>query len=291
MNLSLAAASGAIINAPHSSTFNHSLLSEAAVAKVQHAFDHAWADSTLLKYRGTINQFLAFCDQENIPLHLRLPADEHLLCAFAASRVGVLSGETIKSQISALKAWHAYNDAPWCGRARLRYVLHGVANLAPPSSIKPPHPPVSRSMLLILAQHLDPTDSFDACCLAAACFAMWGQIRLGEILSPWERSFKPSHVVCRLHLQPPFNDAGSRKCHLPFTKVAKSRGEDVVICCQNDNSDPIAALNIHLTSNPIPQEIPLFSYISPHGWRCLTKKHLLARCNSIWSSNGIPSCS
>ena len=120
---------------------------------------------------------------------------------------------------------------------------------------------------------------------------MWAQVRLGEVLSQWENSFTPLKVVCRHHLSPPFNSNGSRICHLPFTKVAKSKGEDICICCQNDSSDPIAALENHLHINNPPANIPLFSYLSPRGWHCLSKKKLLAHCNAIWSSHGIPSCS
>ncbi|KAF9228530.1 hypothetical protein BS17DRAFT_643891, partial [Gyrodon lividus] len=52
--------------------------------------------------------------------------------------------------------------------------------------------------------------------------------------------------------------------------------------------DPIATINNHLNINKIPPNLPLFSYLSTRGWRCLTKKKLLARCNSIWLPAGIP---
>ncbi|KIJ07704.1 hypothetical protein PAXINDRAFT_89979 [Paxillus involutus ATCC 200175] len=262
--------------------------SASTLIKVNYALDHAWADSTLLKYRSAVNQFIAFCDSENIPNHFRIPASEHLLCAFAASRVGLLAADTVQNHLAAIKAWHIYNDKPWRGGTRLHYILNGVANLTPSSSRKPPRPPITRSMLLLLASHLDLSSPFDACCLAAACLAMWAQARLGEILSNWETSFKPAFVVCRSHLLPPFNKNGSRKCHLPFSKVAKSRGEDICICRQLGPCDPIAAIDNHLLINHIPPNLPLFSYLSNRGWRCLTKKKLLLRCNSIWSLAGIP---
>ncbi|KIJ09321.1 hypothetical protein PAXINDRAFT_87622 [Paxillus involutus ATCC 200175] len=266
-------------------------LSSSSLARVNHALDHAWADSTLSKYRNTVTQFLSFCDSENIPTGFRMSASEHLLCAFAASRVGLLAVDTVRNHLAALKAWHIYNNKPWMGSTRLRYVLNGVANLASSSSKKPPHPPISRSMLVLLANHLELSNPLDSCCFVAACLAMWAQARLGEILSPWENSFKPTFVVCRSHLLPPFNANGSRKCHLPFTKVAKSRGEDVVICRQHGPSDPIAAINSHLSINPMPPNLPLFSYLSTRGWRCLTRKKLLSRCNAVWSLAGIPSIS
>ncbi|KIK77628.1 hypothetical protein PAXRUDRAFT_776902 [Paxillus rubicundulus Ve08.2h10] len=131
-------------------------------------------------------------------------------------------------------------------------------------------------MLLFLTNHLNLTSPFDACCFTAACLAMWAQMSLGEILSPWEKSFRPASIVCRARLLPPFNLNGSCKCHLPFTKVAKSCGEDVIIFRQCRSSDPITAVENHLFFNAIPPNLPLFSFFSP----C---------CNSIWSLAGIPS--
>ncbi|KAF9226532.1 hypothetical protein BS17DRAFT_775793 [Gyrodon lividus] len=125
------------------------------------------------------------------------------------------------------------------------------------------------------------SDPFNACCFAAACFAMWAQCCLGKILSQWEKFFKALFVVCRHHLTPAFNQNGSRKCHLPFTEVAKNKGEDVCICCQCGQSDPIAAISNHQVLQTFP--------FSPRGWRCLTKKKLVARCDMIWSAAGIPS--
>ncbi|KAG2138504.1 hypothetical protein DEU56DRAFT_697411, partial [Suillus clintonianus] len=207
-------------------------ISSLAHDRIQRALDAAWADSTLRKYRGAIHSFLLFCEQENIPPPERCPASEVLLCAFATSRLGTLAGDSVRNHMSALKAWHAYHNARWMGGTRLHFVLNGVSNLAPSSSFHPPRPPITRSMLLVLATHLDPTSYFDACCLAAACTAMWGQLRLGEILSSWESSFQDAHISFRLHLSPPINLNGSRKLFLPFTKVKKNRGEEVVICRQ-----------------------------------------------------------
>ncbi|KAF9219225.1 hypothetical protein BS17DRAFT_860143 [Gyrodon lividus] len=98
----------------------------------------------------------------------------------------------------------------------------------------------------------------------------------------WEKSFKPAFVICRSHLHPPYNQNSSCKCHLPFTKVAKHHGEDVCVCWQLGSSDPIATINNHFNIYKIPPNLPLFSYLSIQGWHCLTKKKLLARCNSIW---------
>ncbi|KAG8213834.1 hypothetical protein J3R82DRAFT_10572, partial [Butyriboletus roseoflavus] len=223
--------------------------------------------------------FHSFCDTENIPRHKCLQRTEHLLCAFAVSCMGSLARNTMSNQMAALKAWHIYNNAPLLGRPHLCYMINGVTNLAP-STHKPSCPLVTCSMLLVLANSFHLFDPFDACCLAAASFTIWGQVHLGEILSPWERSFKPLLVIFWHHLHSPLNANGSWKCHLPFTKVAKSKGEDVVICQQWDSSDSISALLSHLSINQIPPKLPLFSYYTPHWdhWHCLTKKNLLTCC-------------
>lgn len=149
---------------------------------------------------------------------------------------------------------------------------HGKAE----SSLSPPRPPVTRAMIVVLASHLNPADPLDACCLAAASAAFWGQLRLGEILSPWESSFPSSHISRRIHLSSPFNNNGSRKLFLPFTKVKKNKGEEVILCRQRDSSDP---------------DLPLFCYLLPAGLRCLTRRKLLARCNEIWSTAGFKTVS
>ncbi|KAG1781296.1 hypothetical protein EV702DRAFT_1193475 [Suillus placidus] len=202
-----------------SPTVQHNVqLSALAHNRIHQALDAAWADSTLRKYRSVIWSFLLFCELEHIPPIARCPASEVLLCAFASSRMGNLAGDSVRNHMSALKAWHAYHNAPWHGSSRLHFVLNGVSNLAPSSSSRPPRPPVTRSMLLVLAKHLDLSVSLDACCLAAACVAMWGQLRLGEILSSWEKSFHGPLVACRSNLSAAFNANGSRKLFLPFTK-------------------------------------------------------------------------
>lgn len=263
-------------------------LSSGATAKVDLALAHAWTDSTLVKYRSAVELFLSFCDRENIPRALRLPASDNLLCAFIASNVGLVSGSTVQGYLAVLKAWHVFHNKPWLGSDRLRYVIQGVSNLAPSSSSQQSLPLVSRAMLILLARHLCLTSPLDACCFAAACTAFWAQLRLGEILSPRASSFSAASTVCRSHLSRPLNANGSRKCHLPFTKVRKSRGEDVVICRQADASDPIDALAIHLLVNDPPVDFPLFSYRSGDGWKFLTQQKLVDCCNSVWGSAGLP---
>ncbi|KIK78039.1 hypothetical protein PAXRUDRAFT_17104 [Paxillus rubicundulus Ve08.2h10] len=112
------------------------LLSDIALKHAQHALDHAWADSTLSKYSSALNQFIIiFYDLEGIPHSLQIPTSEHLLCAFAASRISSIAGSTAESHIAAIKAWHIYNNAPWFSGSHLHYVLNGISTSPPPPLI------------------------------------------------------------------------------------------------------------------------------------------------------------
>ncbi|KAF9218718.1 hypothetical protein BS17DRAFT_864153, partial [Gyrodon lividus] len=115
-----------------------------------------------------VSKFHAFCDSKNIPTFLCLPARKIFLYAFAARHIGELASNTIQNHMAALKAWHMYNDSTWKGSPCLFYVLNGLKNLTPASSKRPPQPPITCSMLLLLAPFLNLSDPFDACCFVAA---------------------------------------------------------------------------------------------------------------------------
>lgn len=73
---------------PHQHSFfnlqnNSLLLSSQAKNYVTQAIQSSWSESTIKRYTGTIKQYIHFCDAERIPEHLRFPADEFVLCAFA----------------------------------------------------------------------------------------------------------------------------------------------------------------------------------------------------------------
>ncbi|KAJ6489476.1 hypothetical protein C8R47DRAFT_951031, partial [Mycena vitilis] len=264
-------------------------LSAQAKAKIDYAIRRAWADSTLTKYSQGLDAYQSFCDSENISQDKRLPANEFLLCAFAASRVGEIAGGTARGAIAAVKAWHILNDVEWEGGIRLRYVLRGVENAAPSSSKHDSRPPVTSTMLEALDSDLDHTDPKDAAVFAAACCAFWGQIRLGEILSEAQGSFKLGRIPTASDLKPPSTKAGSRSLHLPWTKTKHSQGDNTMLCRQNSRSDPVRAIEEHLSLNAIPANLPLFSYRNASDQLvCLTRKKLMSRCNEIWSRHGYP---
>ncbi|KAJ7083504.1 hypothetical protein C8R43DRAFT_909495 [Mycena crocata] len=262
-------------------------LSERARDSLDKALRHGWAPGTLSNYGYAVDRFLAFCAKEKIPIRFQLPADEFVLCAFAASGAGVHAGSTARNNIAALKAWHVAQGKTWQGSSRLHYVLAGVENLAPETSKRPPRPPINAEMLRVLYNGLDFTCPRDVAVFAAACVAFWGQCRLGEILPDSALESALIHKPTRAHVSRSHRNKRSTKLRLPRTKTKKS-GEDVVLVAQNDPINPEIALNAHLKINNLSSSLPLFAYHTSSGVEILTRAKFLIRCNEIWQKAGYP---
>ena len=186
-----------------------------------------------------------------------------------------------------IRAWHVIHGAPYHGGLHLKLIMNAVNRLAPPK--KPLRPPVTRFMIELLFQKLDPTSSEDVCVLCGAAVAFWCQNRLGELFAASSRTFDPKLVPKRCDLGPSSALNGSLPLHLPYTKVAGFRGEDVRALHQLGTSDPVAAIHHHLLVNRVPENLPLLSYCTALGWTYMTKTHFLAICNRVWIKAGIPS--
>jgi hypothetical protein len=254
---------------------------------VTKAIRGSWADSTVKRYSGAIEQFIRFCDLEGVPEHLRFPADEFVLCAFAASSVGKHSRSTPRNRLSALKAWHVTHNMEWKGSARLRFVLNGVHNLAPKSSRRTPRPPVNAKMITQLVERLDSTSSLDVAVAACAATAFWGQCRLGELLPSSASTDLSSILPTRSSFKRSMRNPQSCILHLPRTKTHK-HGQDVILVNQSPIIDPITLIKKHFRVNNTPADAPMFSYTSRDGLVPLTKSRFLQRCNTIWHLLGYP---
>ena len=256
---------------------------------VNQAIQKSLADSTFKRYTGSINQFIRFCDKERVPESLRFPADEFVLCAFAASSLGKHAGGTPRSRISALKAWHMAHNLEWKGSPRLRYVLNGVHNSAPKDSKRPLRPPINARMLSQLVMRLDLNLPLDAAVAACATTAFWGQCRLGELLSPSIHlsSSDSESLPTRSDFKRSLSNPQSCILHLPRTKTHR-HGEDVILVDQLDPINSIALLKNHIRVNNISSSTHLFSITSSGGHTSLSKNLFLRRCNDIWSSLGYP---
>ncbi|KAJ7099846.1 hypothetical protein C8R43DRAFT_964113 [Mycena crocata] len=223
-----------------------------------------------------------------VPKELQLPADEFVLCAFAASSAGIHAGSTPRNNIAALKAWHTAQNAQWNGTSRLHYVLAGVEKLTPESSKRAPRPPINAAMLRALYNGLDFSNPRDIAVFAAACVAFWVQCRLGEILPTTSYPSASENLPTRRHISHSSHKKRSTILRLPRTKT-KVNGEDVVLVSQSSPINPRVALDMHLTVNKCGSQATLFAYKSNSGEIIvLTKTKFLQRCNEVWKQAGFP---
>ncbi|KAJ7677321.1 hypothetical protein B0H17DRAFT_945074, partial [Mycena rosella] len=247
------------------------------------------AKSTLKKYGQGTAVFKHFCNAESTPHNQCLPADKFLLCAFAALRVGEGAGVTARGVITAVKAWHIMNDAPWEGNICLCYTLCSIENMTPSSSKQDQRPPVTAAILEALHKNLDHNDPRDTAVFASTCCAFWGQISISEILSKTQKSFIPGHIPLVSDLAPPSSQAGSCMLKLLHTKTKGEKGDTAMLCRQRGASNLIKAIENHLFVNSIPDNLPLFSHRNRAGRLiCLTRKKFMLCCNVIWAALGYP---
>lgn len=247
------------------------------------ALDKAWADSTIKNYTNSINTFLAFCKKHRIPSELTFPSSDYLICSFIASQQDTVSPSTIKNYISGIRAWHVRNGHSFTRSERLNLLTRASRPLA---NKRPPRPPVSFEMLLALSDALNPIDPFDICVLACATCAFWGLARLGELL-PTAFNYKRDPAPFPTPACITQGDQKSLKLRLPWTKVKKWSGENIYLTIQDDKSDPVTALQRHLSVNQIPDTSILFAYKDAYGTTAMLKQNFMNRCNEIWKSRGL----
>jgi hypothetical protein len=201
----------------------------------------AWAGLTLKLYNEGTTTFNAWCDTHGIPFGARLPANEDLLCEFAASYLRTHSGSLVKNYLQGIRAFHIYRNVPYCGSTRLKYVVRGVANAAPDSSKLDPRPPITLAMLMLLADDFSPSSAFDAACFAAATVSFWCQARLGELLPESSKSPFPSRHLSPRTLVRPLHH-GARVSSTSRGQKSPSRGAQQLSCAA---SMAVQTLSLH----------------------------------------------
>ncbi|RXW17778.1 hypothetical protein EST38_g8068 [Candolleomyces aberdarensis] len=272
-----------------------------SIRKINIAAVSSLAETTRTGYGSGLLRFTEFCDREGISEYSRMPASSTLLAAFVADQASKTSSSSINSWMSAVRAWHIINNAPWHGSSEfVAQVKLGASRMAPVSSKKSPRNPVTLEHILALQKNLNPSDSFDAAVWAVACIAFWSCCRLGELTVSSEKSFSPRLNVDRSSAAVTFStslptSSSSRSSpqeslsfHIPWTKVTKDAGADIHVV-GHDRCSPTRAMSNHLKVNAsAPPSSHLFSYQTESGrWAPMVKSKFLDRCHSIWSSLGL----
>ncbi|KAF5388948.1 hypothetical protein D9757_005150 [Collybiopsis confluens] len=133
----------------------------------QHILDSAhaivvegWAAQTKTSYAAGLLRWHQFCDKENIPEQRRMPASETLLAGFVGMHAGLVSGSTIRSWLSGIRAWHILNQAPWPEKSNFLSVARRAANIRGSHHRRPRRNPITLQHLLALRLALDFSSPF-----------------------------------------------------------------------------------------------------------------------------------
>jgi hypothetical protein len=125
-----------------------------------------------------------------------MPASSALLCAFIGNYKGSISGKTIKSWLSGIRAWHLTNHAPWYGDDKWVQMARISANKEGSRHKCSLCAPVSIEHLLALRRAITLSDHFHAAIWVVALVTFFGCRRLGETTVSSVSSFNPElHVL------------------------------------------------------------------------------------------------
>ncbi|RXW13687.1 hypothetical protein EST38_g12165 [Candolleomyces aberdarensis] len=173
-------------------------LSTNSIRKINSTLISSLAEATRTSYGAGLLRFTEYCDREEVSELRRMPASSFLLSGFVAEFSATVSGSTINSWMSGIRAWHVLNNSPWHGGDEfVSQVKKGAMKLSPPSSKRPPRNPVTLEHMIALQRSIDPLSSFDIAVWALASLAFWGCCRLGELAVKSENSFDPIYNADR----------------------------------------------------------------------------------------------
>ena len=253
-----------------------------------------YAPNTKGTYGAGILQFTEFCDKHEISKAQRMPAPWSLLCAFISEHQGRQSGNTIKTWIASIHAWHVINCAPWHGEDDWVSMCRTAAKHDGTRFCRPLRAPISVKHLLVLWRSLDLLNSFHSAVWAMALSSFFGCHRLGEMAVPSAAKFDPKYHVLASSpvLVSHFNNATTHSAsfRVPWTKTTQEEGASVILTGCSDNLCPVMALLTHqnVVNKECPPDMSFFAYRSSSGtWTHMVKKVFLDFCGSIWKAAGL----
>lgn len=210
---------------PHAARHRQHLIASLPPELVQTAMMSirgAYAPNTKSTYAAGTLRFTQFCDTWGIDEEARMPASYPLLCAFIGEHKGRQSGNTIRSWLSGIRAWHTVNHAPWFGDDEWVHLARISANKEGTKHKRPLRAPVSLEHLLVLRRSLDLSTSFHAAIWALALCAFFGCRRLGELAVTTAAAFDEKYNVLRsvMYAIPSLLNFSYLPSGLPFASYA-----------------------------------------------------------------------
>lgn len=262
-------------------------LREDDLVRIRTVLNEAYAPNTRSSYGTGLLIFHIFCDTKDIGEEHRAPVDPMVLSSFVSQLVGTYGGQTIRNYIYGIRAWHIIHGATWkVNDSEIDALLKAGDKLAPKEARKREKKPWTIDYLTKICNALNPKDPKDAAIHACLTTAFWGTARLGEVTVPNLNAFDPNLHVKVSDVQHNVQDRNGLEetvIFLPWTKVAKEKGEKIFWAKQEGITDPQAALTNHLKVNNPPKNSHLFAFKHDKSMRPMTRNIFLTRIQKIVS--------
>ncbi|KAF6763337.1 hypothetical protein DFP72DRAFT_801357 [Ephemerocybe angulata] len=238
--------------------------------------EKAWAEGTREVYGSGLLTFHIFCDSRGIAEQQRAPAPSIVVSAFISDLAGVYAASTIRNYVFGVRAWHVLHGLRWeMNESEIEGLLKAASTMAPPPKKK--RQPYTVDYISALRCGLDlATNPLHIAVFACLTTTFYTAARLGEFTVKTlsgPKSFKPTEHITPADVRVEVDDKGLRSTvfKLPWTK-ASATGEEVSWSAQDGDTDPDAALKLHMRVNSPPPIGPLFAYKDKSGrMKALTK--------------------
>ena len=266
-------------------------LGEQDLERIQKVLGEAYAPQTRSTYGTGLFVFHSFCDHKNILEEHRAPVDHTVLASFISTLVGTYGGNTIRNYIYGVRAWHIIHGIKWeADNNELETLLKAGHKLTPKEARRKAKEPWTTDYLTAICQSLKRDKPKDAAVLTCLTTAFWGTARLSEVTVKNPKSFDPNIHVKVSNVRYGVLDKNKVEVtaiFIPWTKVAREKGEDIFWAKQHDIVDPESALANHMKVNNPPPEAHLFAYKYRKGHRPMTRNSFLQRINKIVDEKGL----
>lgn len=254
--------------------------------------DKGLVEGTQVTYGAGLKSFHIFCDKTGVDHHQRMPASAVLITAFIGFYSGTVDGDTMRSWLSGVRAWHVAHGAHWNGDDEWVSLGRATANREGAKFSRKPRPPVTIEHLHALRNALDLSSPFHAAVWATATTTFFGCRRLGETTVKATKTFDPTYNVTNsvaLHFRRVNNSIAGVSFHIPWTKTTLQNGADISLTARTDALCPVAALLHHnLVNGRAPALTSLFAYKNTNNaWVHMTRSRFLKFVSGIWESVGL----
>ena len=267
-------------------------LNETDLARIKQVLDETLATNTRSTYGTGLLMFHIFCDRKNIEEQHRAPINPTVLASFISTLAGTYGGNTIRNYVYGIRAWHITHGTPWkVIDNEVDALLKASHKLTPKESRRKEKEPWTVGYLTDICNNLDPNNPEEAAILACLTTAFWGTARLGEVTVPRLDGFDPAIHVKTSDVQHGVrdrNDLEETVISLPWTKVAKEKGEKIFWAKQAGITDPHAALENHLKINNPPADSHLFAFKHKNTMRPMTRHVFLTGIHKIVTAKKLP---